>query len=54
MSTSAIFEPLRLPNLTIKNRILRSSTGGRWDAYDGSGTQTRINWDLKTARGRVE
>jgi len=53
VSTSAIFEPLRLPNLTVKNRIFRSSTGGRWDNYDGSGTQTRINWDLKTARGGV-
>ncbi len=53
MSTSTIFEPLRFRNLTVKNRIFRSSTGGRWDNYDGSGTQTRINWDLKTARGGV-
>src|SRR6266540_3737925 len=48
-----IFEPLRFRNLTVKNRIFRSSTGGRWDNYDGSGTPTRINWDLKTARGGV-
>ena len=53
MSANIIFEPLRFRNLTVKNRILRSSTGGRWDNYDGSGTQTRINWDLKTARGGV-
>jgi 2,4-dienoyl-CoA reductase-like NADH-dependent reductase (Old Yellow Enzyme family) len=53
VSTSAIFEPLRFRNLTVKNRIFRSSTGGRWDTYDGSGTQARINWDLKTARGGV-
>ena len=53
MSASAIFEPLRFRNLTVKNRIFRSSTGGRWDTYDGSGTRTRINWDLKTARGGV-
>ena len=52
-TTSAIFEPLAFRNLTVKNRILRSSTGGRWDNYDGSGTPTRINWDLKTARGGV-
>jgi 2,4-dienoyl-CoA reductase-like NADH-dependent reductase (Old Yellow Enzyme family) len=51
--SNAIFEPLHFANLTVKNRILRSSTGGRWDNYDGSGTQTRINWDLKTARGGV-
>jgi 2,4-dienoyl-CoA reductase-like NADH-dependent reductase (Old Yellow Enzyme family) len=53
VSTSAIFEPLSFRNLTVKNRIFRSSTGGRWDNYDGSGTHTRINWDLKTARGGV-
>src|SRR5262245_22378774 len=50
---SAIFEPLTFRNLTVANRIFRSSTGGRWDNYDGSGTRTRINWDLKTARGGV-
>src|ERR671923_960659 len=53
VSADVIFEPLRFRNLTVKNRIFRSSTGGRWDNYDGSGTQTRINWDLKTARGGV-
>jgi 2,4-dienoyl-CoA reductase-like NADH-dependent reductase (Old Yellow Enzyme family) len=52
-SADTIFEPLRFRNLTVKNRIFRSSTGGRWDNYDGSGTPTRINWDLKTARGGV-
>jgi 2,4-dienoyl-CoA reductase-like NADH-dependent reductase (Old Yellow Enzyme family) len=52
-SRSTIFEPLPFRNLTVKNRIFRSSTGGRWDNYDGSGTPTRINWDLKTARGGV-
>jgi 2,4-dienoyl-CoA reductase-like NADH-dependent reductase (Old Yellow Enzyme family) len=53
VSTNVIFEPLRFRNLTVKNRVFRSSTGGRWDNYDGSGTETRINWDLKTARGGV-
>ena len=52
-TASAIFEPLAFRNLTVKNRILRSSTGGRWDNYDGSGTPARINWDLKIARGGV-
>jgi 2,4-dienoyl-CoA reductase-like NADH-dependent reductase (Old Yellow Enzyme family) len=51
--SSTIFEPLRFRNLTVKNRILRSSVAGRWDNYDGSGTPTRINWDLKFARGGV-
>jgi len=53
VTTSTIFEPLRFRNLTVKNRILRSSVAGRWDNYDGSGTPVRINWDLKFARGGV-
>jgi 2,4-dienoyl-CoA reductase-like NADH-dependent reductase (Old Yellow Enzyme family) len=53
MSTSAIFEPLRLGALTVKNRVLRSSAGGRFDNYDGSGTEVRINWDVLFARGGV-
>jgi 2,4-dienoyl-CoA reductase-like NADH-dependent reductase (Old Yellow Enzyme family) len=53
MSTSAIFEPLRLGPLTVKNRILRSSVAGRFDNYDGSGTQVRVAWDVKFARGGV-
>ena len=48
-----IFEPLRLGPLTLRNRVLRSSVGGRWDNYDGSGTEVRINWDVKFARAGV-
>ncbi len=50
---SVIFEPLELPNLTVKNRIFRSSVAGRFDNYDGSGTEVRINWDVRFARGGV-
>jgi 2,4-dienoyl-CoA reductase-like NADH-dependent reductase (Old Yellow Enzyme family) len=53
VSTTAIFEPLQLGSLTIKNRVVRSSVAGRFDNFDGSGTDTRINWDLKFARGGV-
>lgn len=53
MTTDAIFRPLNLGNLTIKNRILRSNISGRWDNEDGSGTQTRINWETKFARGGI-
>src|SRR5258706_15424910 len=48
-----IFEPLKFRNLTVKNRILRSNISGRFDNYDGSGSQARINWELKFARGGV-
>ena len=53
MSADAIFEPLRFRNLEVKNRIFRSNIAGRLDDYDGGGTQTRINWELKFARGGV-
>lgn len=55
MATGAdpIFEPLEFRNLTVKNRVFRSNVSGRFDNYDGSGTQTRINWELKFARGGV-
>jgi len=49
----AIFQPLSFRNLTVKNRVFRSNISGRLDNYDGSGTQTRINWELKFARGGV-
>ena len=50
---AVILEPLRFRNLEVKNRIFRSSVAGRFDNYDGSGTEVRINWDLKFARGGV-
>ena len=49
----AIFQPLRFRNLEVKNRLFRSSISGRFDNYDGSGTQTRIDWDVKFARGGI-
>ncbi|MGI9425173.1 MAG: NADH:flavin oxidoreductase [Hyphomicrobiaceae bacterium] len=48
-----IFEPLRFRNLTVKNRVFRSSISGRFDDEDGSLTQTRVNWETKFARGGV-
>jgi 2,4-dienoyl-CoA reductase-like NADH-dependent reductase (Old Yellow Enzyme family) len=53
MDNDIIFKPLQFRNLTVKNRILRSSISGRWDNYDGSGNQARINWEEKFARGGV-
>jgi 2,4-dienoyl-CoA reductase-like NADH-dependent reductase (Old Yellow Enzyme family) len=53
VSADVLFEPLRFRSLTVKNRILRSNVSGRFDNYDGSGTQARINWEEKFARGGV-
>src|SRR5689334_19750920 len=48
-----LFEPLRFKNLTVKNRIFRSNISGRFDNYDGSGDQARINWETKFAKGGI-
>ena len=50
--SDVIFDPLTFRNLAVKNRIFRSNVAGRFDNYDGSGTQTR-NWETKFARGGV-
>jgi 2,4-dienoyl-CoA reductase-like NADH-dependent reductase (Old Yellow Enzyme family) len=52
-TAAAVFEPLRLGGLELRNRVLRSSVAGRFDNSDGSGTHVRINWDVKLARGGV-
>jgi 2,4-dienoyl-CoA reductase-like NADH-dependent reductase (Old Yellow Enzyme family) len=48
-----LFLPVIFRNLTVKNRIFRSNVAGRFDNFDGSGNQARINWELKFARGGV-
>lgn len=53
LNNNVIFEPLEFKNLTVKNRIFRSSITGRWDDYHGSGTQARLNWEEQFARGGV-
>jgi 2,4-dienoyl-CoA reductase (NADPH2) len=52
-ATSVALEPLRFRNLTVKNRLFRSSLSGRVDNYDGSGTETHINWDVRFARNGI-
>ena len=53
MENDIIFQPLEFRNLTVKNRIFRSNISGRFDNYDGSGNQARINWEEKFAKGGV-
>lgn len=53
MPGDIIFEPLKFRRLETKNRVWRSNISGRFDNYDGSGNQARINWEVKFARGGV-
>src|ERR687890_345806 len=53
MPADIIFTPLQFRNLTVKNRVFRSNISGRFDNYDGSGNQARINWEVKFAKGGV-
>jgi 2,4-dienoyl-CoA reductase-like NADH-dependent reductase (Old Yellow Enzyme family) len=48
-----IFQPLTINTVVFKNRIFRSSLGGRIDYYDGSMSEARIAWDKHFARGGV-
>lgn len=53
MAEKTMFSPIKFRNLTVKNRIFRSSISGRFDQEDGAPTQTRINWESKFAAGGV-
>ena len=53
MADNILFQPFKFRHLTVKNRIFRSNLSGRFDNYDGSGNQARINWEVKFARGGV-
>ncbi len=48
-----IFRPITFTNLTVKNRIFRSSISGRIDNYNGSGTPARVRFEEKFAAGGV-
>jgi len=53
MPIGELFQPLTFRHLETKNRIFRSNIAGRFDNYDGSGNEARINWELKFARSGV-
>ncbi len=52
-TTDPIFQPITINGLTFKNRVVRSSLGGRVDYYDGSMSNARIAWDRRFARGGI-
>jgi 2,4-dienoyl-CoA reductase-like NADH-dependent reductase (Old Yellow Enzyme family) len=52
-ASDPIFQPLTINGLRLKNRVVRSSLGGRVDYYDGSMSEARIAWDRRFARGGV-
>jgi 2,4-dienoyl-CoA reductase (NADPH2) len=52
-TSDPIFQPLTINGVTFKNRIFRSSIGGRIDYYDGSMSEARLAWDRRFALGGV-
>jgi 2,4-dienoyl-CoA reductase-like NADH-dependent reductase (Old Yellow Enzyme family) len=48
-----IFEPFTLKNVTLKNRILRSSIGGRTSYYDGTVNSAWKNFEKRFAENDV-
>lgn len=52
-NASVIFEPLAFRNLEIKNRLFRSNLSGTFDDYNGHGSNARLNWEEKFAKGGV-
>ena len=50
---AGVLSPLKMRNLEIKNRVMRSSISGRFDLEDGTPTQTRLNWETLYSEGGV-
>jgi 2,4-dienoyl-CoA reductase (NADPH2) len=48
-----IFRPLTINGLALKNRVIRSSLGGRIDYYDGSMSEARLAWERRFASGGI-
>jgi 2,4-dienoyl-CoA reductase-like NADH-dependent reductase (Old Yellow Enzyme family) len=50
---AVIFNPLVFRSLTVKNRLFRSNISGMFDDYNGHGSNARLNWEEKFAKGGV-
>lgn len=53
MAGNAIFDPITINNVTFKNRIVRSSVGGRHSNYDGTVTDVWKNFEKRFVEGGV-
>lgn len=53
MSDSVIFEPFTINGVRFRNRVLRSSVGGRMANYDGTVTDVWKNFEKRFADGGV-
>ena len=53
MANSVIFTPVTINNVQFKNRILRSSVGGRTANYDGTVTDVWKNFEKRFADGGI-
>jgi 2,4-dienoyl-CoA reductase-like NADH-dependent reductase (Old Yellow Enzyme family) len=53
MTNSVIFTPITINNVQFKNRILRSSIGGRTANYDGTVTDVWKNFEKRFADGGI-
>ncbi len=53
MDTNAIFDKVSIGNLEFKNRILRSSVGGRASNWDGKATEIWKNFEKRFASGGI-
>jgi 2,4-dienoyl-CoA reductase (NADPH2) len=53
LAAPGVLTPLKMRNLEVKNRLMRSSISGRFDLEDGTPTQTRLNWETLYAAGGV-
>jgi 2,4-dienoyl-CoA reductase (NADPH2) len=53
MPVPGVLSPLAMRNLTLRNRVLRSSISGRFDLENGVPTDTRRTWETMFAEGGV-
>src|SRR6185436_1540943 len=51
--SSAIFQPMKINGVEFKNRLIRSSIGGRTAYYDGTVNDSWLRFESRFAEGGV-